>query len=370
MIESTIKAVRSERFVSDQIGSGARPRARQSEVGELPTERLEAELCDLAARLAAGTYELLVLVGEFDQRGTWATWGALSCAARLADLCDIEVATARSQVRVAKALRDHPSLDVAMRDGDISYAKARVLVPALTVENAEELVALAETHTAGRLGAAIAAWSHRNEDQDLIARRQFDARSCSWRTEPDGTVTLTARLTPAAAGGVCAVIDTQVTRASAPAGAGDDATFPSIAQQRADALVRLLTDPVESGTATGVTAEVVVHVREDGNALTDGTPLSDHAVTSMLPDAFVSLLMHNAKRQPVDASPRRRFPTRRQRRVIDERHAQCAQPGCHARNFLQYDHIEPYAAGGPTTVDNLQRLCGPHNRAKATGPLT
>ncbi|HET8931413.1 MAG TPA: DUF222 domain-containing protein, partial [Acidimicrobiales bacterium] len=97
---------------------------RRDAVGELPTEQLEAELVELAARLAAGTYELLVLVGEFDSRGTWALHGALSCAAWLAGLCDIEVCTARTQVRVAKALREFPELDDAMRNGDLSYAKA------------------------------------------------------------------------------------------------------------------------------------------------------------------------------------------------------------------------------------------------------
>jgi 5-methylcytosine-specific restriction endonuclease McrA len=53
--------------------------------------------------------------------------------------------------------------------------------------------------------------------------------------------------------------------------------------------------------------------------------------------------------------------------VLDESQTQCAHPGCSARTFLQYDHIEPYARGGPTVLANLQRLCGPHNRARA-GP--
>ena len=64
--------------------SGSRPQAR-GDLGAEPVERLEAEVIDLSARLAAGTYELLVLVGELDHRGSWATWGALSCAAWLAD---------------------------------------------------------------------------------------------------------------------------------------------------------------------------------------------------------------------------------------------------------------------------------------------
>ncbi len=75
-------------------GFGACPRARES-VAEMPVERLEATLVALAQHLASGTYELLVLVGEVDHRGSWATWGALSCAAWLADVCEIEVGTAR-----------------------------------------------------------------------------------------------------------------------------------------------------------------------------------------------------------------------------------------------------------------------------------
>jgi hypothetical protein len=165
-------------------------------------------------------------------------------------------------------------------------------------------------------------------------------------------VVLTARLTPENAGSVCAAIDTVVTRSHAPAGA-------SLAHQRADALVTLMTDGGGS-----VATEVVVHVSADGNTLTDGTPLSDHAVTGLLPDAFVSLLLHDNQGQPIDASPRRRFPTRRQRRALDQISQECAHPGCHATTFLQYDHIHPYAQGGPTVLANLQRLCGPHNRAR------
>lgn len=339
----------------------ARPRARRASrnnPAELTADRLEGDLVDLAGRLAAGTYELLVLVGEYDARGIWAIRGALSCAAWLADLCDIEVTTARSQVRVAKALRAHPELDAAMRHGDVSYAKARALVPYLNDGNATELIGIAESVPAGRLGAAIAAWSRRHDDAEVIDARQRDARSCAWRTNPDGTVTITATLTPTAAGAVCAVIDAQVTRTIFPT---DVERFPTDAQQRADALVGLITEP---GEVPEVSAEVVVHVTAGGNALDDGTPVSDHAVTRMLPDSFVSLLLHDAERQPIDASPRRRFPTRRQRRVIDQRSPHCSHPGCHATRFLQYDHIDAYTSGGPTVIANLQRLCGPHNRLK------
>lgn len=338
------------RTATRSVPSPTRPRARAALVDQ-PVEHLEADLIDLSSRLAAGTYELLVLVGELDQRGAWATWGSLSCAAWLADICDIETSTARTQVRVARALRQFPTLDRALATGDVSYAKARVLASCLTLENVEPLLAIAETTPAGRLGAAIAAWSQHHEDPDQIRARQLDARSVSWRTDPGGMITITARLTPHTAGAVCASIDTTATRTHAPAGA-------SLAHQRADALVGVVT-----GGGGTFTAEIVVHVRADGNSLTDGTPLSDHAVTGLLPDAFVSLLIHDTQRQPIDASPRRRSPTRRQRRVLDEVDHECRHPGCHATTFLQYDHIQPHAQGGPPPSPTSNASAAP-----TTGP--
>jgi len=330
------------------------PRAREL-VSAMPVDQLESELVGLAYRLSVGTYELLVLVGELDARGAWAASGALSCEAWLAAACDIERGTAHRQVRVARAMREHAVLDEAMADGDVSYTKARILVGQLNEANADDLVEIARVTPSGRLGKAIAAWCQRNEDPEEIARRQQAARSMSWGTAADGMVDVHARLTPEDAAIVCGVLDTLVARRTGvPAGT-------SLGQQRADALVAICAGEGDSG---GADTEIVVHVREDGNTLTDGTPLSDHAVTEMLPRSFVSLLMHDAERYPIDASPRRRFPTRRQRRVVEERQDECQESGCHAGDLLQIDHIRPYHPDGTTTLDNLQRLCGHHNRAK------
>jgi len=346
---------------SGQRLASALPRER-ADLDDLASDDVESSIITLVSRLSSATFDLLVLIGEFDARGTWALRGALSCAAWLADTCDIEMVTARNQVRVAKAMRDHPALHAAMAAGDVSFTKARMLVPHLNESCVDELIDIATTTPTSRLAFAIAAWSHRNETDDEIAQRHLRERYVSWRTDPDGMVTITARLAPADAANVCAVIDKDVTthRAEppAPTGARD---YPSLGQQRADALVRVTTEP--GGGSTPQT-EVVVHVRDTGNTLADGTPLTDHAVTRLLPESFVSLLMHDAQRKPIDASPHRRFPTPRQRRVLDERFTECAHPGCHARVLLQADHVIAYDDDGPTTLDNLQLLCGPHNRAK------
>jgi len=214
---------------------------------------------------------------------------------------------------------------------------------------------LATTTPTSRLAIAFATWSHRNETGDEIDQRHQRERYASWRTDSDGMVTITARLAPTEAAKVCAAIDKAVTTQTQ-----TDDTHPSLGQQRADALVRLAT----TGGGKPENTEIVVHVRDTGNTLADGTPLTDNAVTTLLPDAFIRLLMHDTQRYPIDASPHRRFPTSRQRHVLDARHSECAHPGCHARAFLQADHIIAYNDAGPTTLNNLQLLCGLHNRAK------
>jgi hypothetical protein len=46
--------------------------------GEMPLDRLEAEICELAGHLAAGECRWLLLLNEFDRREGWAGWGLQS----------------------------------------------------------------------------------------------------------------------------------------------------------------------------------------------------------------------------------------------------------------------------------------------------
>jgi hypothetical protein len=114
-------------------GSGSGP-------AELANDRLETEIIELVGHLSTATYDLLVSIGELDDRGTYLLSGALSCAAWLADRCDIERVTAHNQVRVARAMRTFPALDAAMAAGDVSYARARMLVAHLSTGHVDELV--------------------------------------------------------------------------------------------------------------------------------------------------------------------------------------------------------------------------------------
>ena len=89
-------------------------------------ERLGERIADIAAGIHAATYQLLVLLYEFDERKGWNN-GFLSCAHWLSWRTSINPGAAREKVRVARALPQLPLLSGALQRGEISYAKVRAL---------------------------------------------------------------------------------------------------------------------------------------------------------------------------------------------------------------------------------------------------
>ncbi len=53
-----------------------------------PIEALDRNIVTLCTHINAATYELLVLIREFDERAGWLQWGLKNCAEWLAWRCD------------------------------------------------------------------------------------------------------------------------------------------------------------------------------------------------------------------------------------------------------------------------------------------
>jgi hypothetical protein len=117
----------------------------------MPTEYLEARICELAGHLTAATCQFLSLVADFDARQGWASWEMPSCAAWLSWKCQIAPGTAREQVRVARALGCFPVLQAEFAAGRLSYAKVRALTRIATPQTERDLVEMATPMTAGQL---------------------------------------------------------------------------------------------------------------------------------------------------------------------------------------------------------------------------
>jgi hypothetical protein len=322
---------------------------------------LRAAVVAAGGRWAAGQRQLLRLVCELDVSGEWAHTGAATCAHWVADVLDIEVCTVREWLRIGKALVRLRAIDAAYDQGRLSYSKLRALTRVATPENEDELCEIAQRVPAGRLAHSLAAWLQRHESPEDTEARHQAARGLWWRDDVDGMRVGCFRLPPALGGVVAAAVDAdvharQAQYASADA-SEDGPRWPSVAQQRADALVAL----VQSGGAA-VMAEVVLHVRSDGCSLDDGTPIAGSVIERIAPHSFLRALIHDAHSRPINASGRQRHPTARQRRVVRERDRACVD--CGATAFLQYDHDPDYEQSRHTLVDELQLRCRTCHRAR------
>jgi hypothetical protein len=72
-----------------------------------------------------------------------------------------------------------------------------------------------------------------------------------------------------------------------------------------------------------------------------------------------------AKPERPRSSATRFVPVSLKRAVFRRDQGKCSYPGCSETRFLQYDHVQPYALGGKTEMENLRLLCSGHNRMAA-----
>src|SRR4051812_36086801 len=115
---------------------------------EMPLERLEAEITELAGHLTAAEGRWLLLIGEYDRRAGYEEWGCRTCAFWLSWQCGLDLRAAQERVRVARALEELPLVTAEFAAGKLSYSKVRAITRVATPANEEALVELAESATA------------------------------------------------------------------------------------------------------------------------------------------------------------------------------------------------------------------------------
>ena len=242
--------------------------------GTRSTDGLGEAIAELAARLHAATYELLVLLREFDERAGW-NCGFLSCAHWLHWRTGIDLGASREKILVAKALASLPLVSAAMQRGVISYAKVRALTRVATPANERVLLDFAVAGTAAHVERFVRAWRRvdRVEDARQTEVRHLRRDLSTW-IDDDGMVVIRGRLTPDVGAVVQRALEAAADRlyresANALRGAAM-AEDPTPGQRRADALGHLLAEAalaadLDRGTA-GDRYQVVLHVDSGGCA--------------------------------------------------------------------------------------------------------
>ena len=295
-------------------------------------ELLADRIAELSARIQAATYELLVLIHQFDLREGWS--GFSSCAHWLSWRIGLAPGAAREKVRVARALADLPLLSDAMRRGVVSYSKVRAVTRVATPETEQTLLDVALAGTAAHVEQVVRAW--RRVDRTAEAaddRRRHASRVLHTWVDDDGMVIIRGRLAPEVGALVRRALEAALDeqrRAAATREPGEpdpvdeaQGVAPSFGQRQADALGMVaecaLTGGLDGGTA-GDRYQVVVHVdaatlAEDADvpAGTAGTAAAEteHARGCQYVPAGTSQATYAATGQPDGGADRPRRAGRR-----------------------------------------------------------
>ena len=340
-------------------------------------ERLGDEIAALAARIHAATYELLVLLRQFDEQNGWNT-GFTSCAHWLTWRTGIDLGAAREKVRVARALADLPHLSAAMRRGELSYSKVRAVTRVATPDNERRLLEVAQCGTTSQVERIVRAWRHadRIEAAHDARRQHLDRHLQAW-VDDDGMLVIRGRLTPEAGAVVQRALEAAAERLYQEARDADPEATDEVTagQRRADAMALLaesaLSADLDRGTA-GERYQVVVHVEADALAAhgttgpavlegPEGQRVSAETSRRLACDASIVTMRHAHDGAVLDVGRRTRTIPPAIRRALAARDRHCRFPGCTARHADAH-HVQHWADGGDTRLDNLLLLCRRHHR--------
>lgn len=241
----------------------------------------------------------------------------------------------------------------------------------------------------------LARWLIAGDPDGAEPKEQLARRHLSITVRPDGSVKGTFDLDPIAG----AALRTAVNHRAEQLWRDDQASGSdrTNAQRRADALVELVANGFRR--QDGSTPRPLVHivmspaVAEDAMRritgdllhtddpfrlpvahdvdhrcqLADGTPLHPFLGVAGLAIGTFRRLVYGSDSDTIDLGRAvRDFPAHFRDAVMAIGEARCSCPGCDAPpEWLQIDHVIPWARGGPTALWNAKLLCDPDNKAKA-----
>ncbi len=376
----------------------------RSALSDLEPERLSGTDADRLLKVFAEIEKLasggkLLAARRVETSNAWRRKGHRSAAAHVAEVTGTGLGQAINSLTTARQLGSLPATEGALRKGRLSESQVKEIAGAATVRpDAEQsLVDAAGSQPLNVLKLRCQRVKASGHDQTSAYHAIRRGRYLRNWTDGDGAVRFDARLTPDEGARLLATVKAETDRLLVEARrAGVEEPRRALA---ADALVGLacgrrgVTDrdaaagarsrnaarraagagPSENGSSGPAT---MVHVRVDHAALVRGRvepgeiceipgvgPIPVAVARSLAADSILSVLVTNGVDVTGVAHAGRTIPAS-VRRALAERDPACVVPGCGQRDDLEIDHLEPFARGGSTSLDNLVRLCHWHHYLK------
>ena len=343
-------------------------------------DALEAEITELCAHINAANYRLLQLVAALDDEAPWGAWGLASCAHWLNWRCGIGMNAAREKVRVAHALKPLACICAAFASGELSFSKLRALTRIADADNEAELLDLARHATAAQVEKLVRAYRRVGRLEECErATAQHASRKLTYYYDDDGSLVIRARLPPDEGAVVLQALNAAMDAQQRDTESDDVTAVTSrvedrFAQRRADALTTMAETTLRHGPghlSAGDRYQVVMHVTAetlacddtDGRCeLEDGQRLAPGTVRRIACDGSLLHITEDTAGNPLNIGRKTRAVSPALRRALQARDAGCRFPGCSHRRFVDAHHIEHWADGGETSIDNLVLLCRRHHR--------
>ncbi|MEJ2127750.1 MAG: DUF222 domain-containing protein [Woeseiaceae bacterium] len=327
-------------------------------------DALDRNILKLCSRINTATYELLILVREFDERVGWLKWGMQNCAEWLAWRCDFSMTTALEKVRVAHALKSLPLTSQEFASGKLSYSKVRALTRVANRSNEEVLVEFALRSTAVHVAERCRELHCGSQDSTDSAARAYAARSLRVRRDHHrGVMTITVEL-PMDTG---ELVEKALDKArddecmKAP-----DLAVTSWSTRQADAFVNLVNDYLSGSSSEKRSNDnyvVTVHVDQSALAGNEGrSTLPIESVKRICCDSHAVVLTESKEGEPLSIGRKSRIIPKAIERALYARDRGCCRfPGCGKQRYLHSHHVEHWSNGGETSLDNLMLLCTKHH---------
>ena len=387
-------------------------------------EELDDAIGQLNRSINASSYQLLLLIREFDERAGWLQWSFNDGVSWLKWRCDIGTGTAREKLRIAHALKELPLISAAFAEGNLSYSKVRVITRVATPENEAELIELARRMTVLHLTEHCKQRSNAQPSSTATALAAQNSREFRvWHDHARGTVHFSIEL-PAEEGELLEkAVEKAATQLSTETGIstpGNTKEEPAWSAIQADAVVDVMRHFLSAANAEATSAStsastsssnsdtnakprvtpntsncsadhhlVMIHV--DANALTataDNQTIASNPdspnvnspnanesnpdnATSQYPietvrrlccDGSIAPIIENSKGEPLNVGRKIRTVTTAIRRALWSRDKGCAFPGCSHTRFVDAHHIKHWADGGETSIENMVLLCTSHHK--------
>jgi len=352
---------------------------RAQDLRSLADDDLASDLDEIERVVRVLEAERARRLAEFERRRAHENDGFLSVSAWLVARHRVAPSTATRRIRMARSLEVMPQAAQAFSGGELSdsavglLAAARESLPEAFTRCEEALLEAARTLPVAALRSVIEYW---RQSQDLAeAEREederFEQRNLNVSPTLHGMVRVDGDLDPETGQSLMsalrAVMDADARTHPSP-------EFRRPGQRRADALgqiCRVWMDSSDRPAILGERPHVVVTLdlealegRAGRSELQDAGVVTPESARRLACDARVSRVITDGASQPLELGRSSKVVPPSLRRAVTVRDGGCRFPGCgRPPGWCDAHHVQHWADGGATSLDNLVLLCRPHHRA-------